>query len=186
MTIYNQKVNYRIIEVNENENAMVVRYWTDLISEKSLASHFDNDGNIILTEGGYPTRCRTDVNINFNFNVEPSEEDIIRKIHEVAPLQFLIISDEKTSGNMSFQLSNVKNLLGKAGSFNKTLEVRNDNLLPPSVAAAENIFHEIRREYPNNEIVIEISPAISLTSNTKDILRISAEGNLYKINDHLL
>ena len=55
-------VHSRIISCDNYNHSMIVRYWTDIITENSLATHFDNNGNIVMDSNGYPSRCLTDVN----------------------------------------------------------------------------------------------------------------------------
>lgn len=78
---------------------MVVRYFTDLVSEDSLANHFEADGSIARAEGGWPVRCRTDVSITVYG--EPSPEVVERVIASNAPVLFLETKEEALTGNVA-------------------------------------------------------------------------------------
>ena len=83
------KVNYRILDVDEKTNSVVVRYWTDILTEEFLASERDYQGNPIIGDDGKPIRTRADYNISFFDDYTPSEMDIIAKIERTAPISFL-------------------------------------------------------------------------------------------------
>lgn len=51
------QINYRILSVDEGERTMVVRYWTDRLSERALSILPDETGDT-------PARCRTDYNLS--------------------------------------------------------------------------------------------------------------------------
>lgn len=109
-------IKYRIISVDEKEGSFVVRYFTDNDDETSLASYFDVDGEIILDSNGYPARCRTDVNIALNTNINPSANDIETLIAMSSPGQWFMTRDIIRSNN-GYSLSNVYSMLNHVNTF---------------------------------------------------------------------
>lgn len=98
-----QNISYRVLNTNPKEKSLTVRYWTDIVTENSLATSIDVNGDIMLTPNGWPTRARTDFNLTI-YDTEISEENVIRLIETSAPLLFfrnmeniLTNSEEETS-----------------------------------------------------------------------------------------
>jgi hypothetical protein len=75
------KVKYRIIEVDSSQHSIVVRYYTDILSQDDLATSFDTNNTIMRRPDGTPQRCQTDYNINI-WKTDPSPT--IEDIHEIA------------------------------------------------------------------------------------------------------
>jgi hypothetical protein len=66
------QINYRILSVDESEGTIVVRYWTDILSERALSVLPDEQSNV-------PARCRTDYNL-----VIPDPAMTPEQIHDFA------------------------------------------------------------------------------------------------------
>lgn len=75
-------INYKIIEVYEDNRVMVVRYFTDIISEKDLDVDSNAAGN------GTPKRCKSDVSLNIPLP-EPTEEELHKIIMRNVPINAL-------------------------------------------------------------------------------------------------
>jgi len=107
------KFYYKIIEANEEEQSITVRYWTDFLSEEELAA--DNNRN----PDGTPVRCRTDYNFNIWDNTKTTEE-IEEMIVSGFPREWFLLKyavktpniDHTTTGRMK----------GVASLLNKTHE----------------------------------------------------------------
>jgi hypothetical protein len=114
------KIKYRIIDVNESEQTITVRYWTDFLSEEDLA--YDANRN----PDGTPVRCRTDYNFSL-WDMYKTEEDIEALIVNSIPidwfkLQYKVKSpqiDNTINGTMAC----VKNLINKTFEKDITLKV---------------------------------------------------------------
>ncbi|NDB60115.1 hypothetical protein EB001_16940 [bacterium] len=119
------KINYRILSVDESEHTFVVRYWTDIITEESLATHFTFSGDIVMTPNGYPERCRTDYNLNFYNNSNPSTNDVITIIKSSAPVKLLYVKEQLQLSNTQYNMSNVYNLVNITNSFEISNTVSN-------------------------------------------------------------
>ena len=81
------KFYYKIIEANEEEQSITVRYWTDFLSEEELAA--DNNRN----PDGTPVRCRTDYNFNIWDNTKTTEE-IEKMIVSSFPREWFLLKYE--------------------------------------------------------------------------------------------
>ena len=104
-------IHYKIVLVQESDHTIVARYWTDNISELSLAI-----SDRLLPDGS-PERCRTDVAITLPIP-EPSPEEIERIIQGNAPVAALKIFEMKARSDKP-SMDGAKQLLGQT----KTLEV---------------------------------------------------------------
>lgn len=72
------QINYRILSADESECSIVVRYWTDLLSEKDLSIDPKEPNDV-------PLRCRTDYNLNI-WDASLSEDQIHDFILSNAPI----------------------------------------------------------------------------------------------------
>ena len=97
-------IYYKIVEVWPDSHSMVVRYYTDLVTEQSLAS----DSNV--RSDGSPVRCRTDVSIGVP-TPEPTEEDIKNLAMRNIPYKFLKFREDVVNGNIDFSMANTNSLL---------------------------------------------------------------------------
>jgi hypothetical protein len=110
-------INYRILSVDEKNHSFLVRYWTDIVDENSLAGHFDSNNNIIMDANGYPVRCRTDYNITCYNSLDPSSDDVLNLIKRTTPLQFFHIQENMKTGNLNLSLANVISMIGQSNTF---------------------------------------------------------------------
>ena len=78
-----ENIIYKIIETWEDTNSIVVRYFTDKLTENELS--VDPSERIGITP---PVRCRTDVSISLPFPV-PSDEEIEEIIMDNVPYESL-------------------------------------------------------------------------------------------------
>jgi len=111
------KINYRILSVEEDQHSMVVRYWTDKITEEMLAIEFEPNGKIRKTKHGWPVRCSTDYNLNFYNNYDPSKEEVNHYIMKNAPIEWLKLKEEILDPRVKMNLDSVKQLVNKDSSF---------------------------------------------------------------------
>lgn len=118
-----KKINlkYRLIRTDANEHSIVVRYFTDIVTEDSLATEFNPDGSIVRTEGGWPARTRTDYNLNIWKVPSPSQEEIEKIIQASAPADWLYLQEMILNPNVDTSLSNAVSLIDTVGSIEKEL-----------------------------------------------------------------
>lgn len=108
-------VHYKVIEVHPEEHSIVVRYYTDILTEEKLAS-FPEDTEKRLD--GSPIRCRTDYNINIPIPA-PEGQELENFIIQRAPLQWLDMQEKIIDKNVDTSLSTFKELL----NVSKKIEV---------------------------------------------------------------
>ena len=115
------KINYRVLSVDETEHTAVVRYWTDILTEESLATEFTPSGDIRMNPNGYPQKCRTDYNLSFYNIADPSTNDAIIIIKSSAPTKWLYIKEQIELSNSQYSLANLSNLINVENNFEANL-----------------------------------------------------------------
>jgi hypothetical protein len=75
-------LHYKIVEVWPQDHLVVVRYWTDVLSEEFLAS------NDIRKEDGTPERCRSDVSVTLPIPA-PEGAELEKLLISYAPFDWL-------------------------------------------------------------------------------------------------
>lgn len=115
------KINYRVLSVDESEHTAVVRYWTDILTEESLATEFTPSGDIRMNPNGYPERCRTDYNLSFYNTTNPSTNDVITIIKSSAPTKWLYIKEQLNLSNSQYNLANISSMVNITSNFDANL-----------------------------------------------------------------
>ena len=117
-------IKYKIVEIDEQNQLMVVRYWTDWLTEEELAidSNRKPDGTIV--------RCKTDYTINIWDHMK-TQEDIENVILNTIPvdwfkLQYAVKTPE-IDHTVNGRLSHLKNLVNK--TFVKNIKIKNDSVI---------------------------------------------------------
>lgn len=135
------EVKYRIIDVDPNQHSIVVRYYTNVLSEDSLATSFNTDGSIARGTDGFPLRCQTDYNINIWKTETPPTIDDIKKIaNDSAPYDWFKLKHDILDPNVDTSLSSVFSLLGKEFQAQKPVLI-----LEEEKTTEENIENEIQK-----------------------------------------
>ncbi len=80
-------INYRIVEIFPEDHNVIVRYWTDKLSEADLAASPE------LGPDGKPVRCRSDVCITVPIP-EPNKEELHKLFLYNAPVAGLEIQEK--------------------------------------------------------------------------------------------
>lgn len=116
-------MKYRIISTDPENHSIVVRYYTDILTEDMLAAEFDYpiDGSpktIRRLADGIPERCRTDYNYNI-WNVRATKEDIEKYIIDSAPLEWFEMQHKILDPQTDTSLSQIEDLIGKEVDFDK-------------------------------------------------------------------
>lgn len=115
-------IKYKIISVDESEQSIVVRYWTDFLSEEELA--IDAQKN----EDGTPVRCKTDYNFNIWDSVK-TEKDLDKMITSYAPIEWFKlqykVKNPDIDNTINGSLLVVKGLLNK--THEKEVELNKNN-----------------------------------------------------------
>lgn len=117
-------LKYKIVEVWPNDHTIVVRYYSDTISELELMSAPG------LREDGTPIRCRTDVSLSIPIP-EPSEEELKKIILFNCPIGFFETQEKIKDPTVNTAMSVSTSLL----NVEKTTTIEEINALrtPPVV-----------------------------------------------------
>ena len=134
------EVKYRIIDVDPNQHSIVVRYYTNVLSEDSLATSFNTDGSIARGLNGSPLRCQTDYNINISKTETPPTVDDIKKIaNDSAPYDWFKLKHDILDPNVDTSLSVVSSLINQEFVAQKPVSV------VETIMNDENIENEIQK-----------------------------------------
>jgi hypothetical protein len=98
------KINYRILSVDEKEGSVVVRYWTDELSERQLSI----DSN---EQADTPEHCRTDTNLNI-WRPDATDSEISDAILRCAPVDWLGLKEKINDPQVDTSLAQVKSMVG--------------------------------------------------------------------------
>jgi phosphoribosylformylglycinamidine (FGAM) synthase PurS component len=91
---------------------MIVRYYTNLLTEDSLATSYNPDGTIARRSDGSPQRCQTDYNFNIWQTDPPITEEQIKKIaNDGAPYDWFKLRHDILDPQIDTSLNVVSNLL---------------------------------------------------------------------------
>jgi hypothetical protein len=98
-------IHYKIVELWPDDHLIVVRYWTDNLSEEFLAS----DSN--RKEDGTPVRCRTDVSLTLPVPA-PTGVSLEKMILMNAPKAWLQTMEDVQNPDIDTSLSDIKDMVG--------------------------------------------------------------------------
>lgn len=102
-------IKYKILSVDTSEHTIIVRFYTDIITEEKLASFKNPDGTPILDENGKIPKCRTDYNICIWAIPIPEGEELEKLILRHAPIDWLALQEQLLTS--SVDMSNVMSLI---------------------------------------------------------------------------
>lgn len=96
-------LHYKIVEVWPQDHLVVVRYWTDVLSEEFLASDDSRK------DDGTPWRCRSDVSITLPVPA-PEGADLEKFLVSFAPLDWLKTLEKVQAPDIDTSMSNIMKL----------------------------------------------------------------------------
>lgn len=129
-------IKYRIIEVQQDNRVMIVRYFTDIITENDL----DVLPKDVRDSNTSPARCKSDVSLNIPLP-EPSEEELHKIILRYAPLEALKTLEEIKKEPNSSILKTIHTIKNK--TFIKTEQQIKDMFAPPKTVISDQKIKEI-------------------------------------------
>lgn len=106
------QVKYKIISIDPNEHSMVVRFYTDILTEEMLSSFKNADGSVSLDENGNVPHCRTDYNINIWQIPAPTGQELQDYIMRNAPVSWFQLQEQILNPNIDTSMSNMVSLIG--------------------------------------------------------------------------
>ena len=134
-------LGYRIVKADSSEHGILVRYWTDKVTEMDLATSFNEDGTVRVNADGYPLSTRTDVFMSIYETPAPSYEQIVKDIILRAPIDWLKLQESIVDVNVDTKLAELKEHVGDTGTF--TLEDVEALRLESSQQAVANVNADI-------------------------------------------
>lgn len=105
-------IKYKIISIDPTDHSMVVRFYTDLITEESLSSLLNANGTATYDENGNIPRCRTDCNLNIWQIPPPTGQELEDYILSAAPVEWLALKEKILDPNVDTSMSSVTALIG--------------------------------------------------------------------------
>tara|TARA_R110000787_G_scaffold200839_1_gene311823 strand:- start:2678 stop:3340 length:663 start_codon:yes stop_codon:yes gene_type:complete len=100
-------IKYKIIKVNPADHGIIVRFYTDTISEEDLAARDPDTGEIILDDGGNIKSCRTDYSITLWDAPTLTGEALEEMIMGCAPTQYFELQNKVADASVDTSLSGV-------------------------------------------------------------------------------
>lgn len=90
------KLFYKITEIHPDDHLIVVRFWSDSMSEKDLATMWDEQGNV--------TQTRTDYAISLPIPA-PTESDLHQLIMSNCPIDFFKMKEAVANPRIDTSMS---------------------------------------------------------------------------------
>lgn len=110
-------IHYRIVKVDPAAHGIVVRYFTDKVTEIDLANSLNQDGSVVLNADGYPMSTRTDVMMSVYDTPAPSNEELEKRIMMNAPVDWLKLQEDIKDPGIDTKMSDARNLTGESKAF---------------------------------------------------------------------
>ena len=110
-------IHYRILKIDQAAHGLVVRYFTDKVTELDLANSFSEDGSIKLNADGYPLSTRTDVLLSIYDTPTPPQEEVEKRIMLNAPVDWLKLQEDIKDPEIDTKMSDIRDLTGETKSF---------------------------------------------------------------------
>lgn len=104
-------IKYKILEVNESERSIVVRFYTDILTEEKLASFRNADGSAITEQDGSIKQCRTDYHINIWQVPTPTGEELHNLILSHAPVAWFELQEKILNPSIDTSMSSLEALI---------------------------------------------------------------------------
>ena len=133
------KLHYKIVEVWPEDQLIVVRYWTDAITEEYLNS---NKEDLNRREDGSPIRCRSDLALSLPIPT-PNDNDLERFIVRNAPIAFLKTLEDVLNPEIDTSLANIVAMKDKQFTKENVEEVLNPETKELTEAEIEELINSI-------------------------------------------
>lgn len=116
------QLKFKIIETHPDIHSIVVRYYSNDLTEEQLCTFFDNaSGRPVLTKDGTISRCKFDMSITFYKLPVPTGQDLINYIAERAPIEALNLESMIRSPAIDTSLSTIASVRGT--EFTKSIDL---------------------------------------------------------------
>ena len=146
-------VKFRILKKIPQEHSVIVRYYSDLLSEDALASTFrlDENNNTVIDrdESGFPKGCRTDYNIGV-WNIDmthasANSTDFINYISAHAPFDWFELQHATMNTEIDTTMALVDTIIGS--------EFEAIRPITPSITYSQNSLTDTQIEELINSMI---------------------------------
>lgn len=103
------KIFYKVLLVDEPDGSILVRYWTDKLSEKELSMDPEETLDV-------PTKCYTDYALHL-WNPQMSEQELHEVIRQQAPIQWFELQEKIKDPTIDTSLDMAQDLVGKVFTY---------------------------------------------------------------------
>lgn len=117
----NLNVKYKIIKKDEINGYIVVRFYTNRLTEEMISSSYNEDGTAVRDENNNIVSCKTDFAVYVQEIPFPSEIELEDIIMETCPLRWLERYEKIKCDNITPDFSSINDKMHKEKS--KTLPV---------------------------------------------------------------
>jgi len=115
-------IKYKIIKVDPTEHSIVVRFYTDVITEECLAFCDPSTGEITRHLDNTIQACRTDYSITLFETPTLSGEELQLRIMQSAPTEWLVLKEKIANPDVDTSMSALVSLVGVENSVVVSLE----------------------------------------------------------------
>lgn len=105
-------IKYKIIKIDPKEHCIVVRFYTDILTEEKLSAILTVEGLPVLDENGKVKQCRTDVNLALWQVPAPTGKELEDYILKNAPIAWFKLQEQILDPNVDTSMSDLMPLLG--------------------------------------------------------------------------
>lgn len=111
------EVKFKIIDIDTSQHSIIVRYFSDILTEDDLATSFiydeNNHGTIQRRPDGSPVRCQTDYNISIWKTPTPDVKEILKIAENNAPHDWFKLKHDILSDTIDTSMANVVSVIGQ-------------------------------------------------------------------------
>lgn len=116
-------IKYKILSVDPQEHTMVVRFYTDILTEEKLATIKNADGSPAeVDENGHILRCRTDTNLAIWQVPAPTGQELDNYIISCAPVAWFQLQEKILNPNVDTTMSEIVAKVGQEVSVDIATE----------------------------------------------------------------
>lgn len=119
-------IKCRILEVHPDTHSITIRYFSDTITQDSLASEFGPNKNILRRKDGTPVRCKSDVHIQLPVPAPKGTELLDYIFKNVPPSKtFFELQENIANPDVDTSLSHIVEMANSPHPFLVPKEVMN-------------------------------------------------------------
>ena len=155
-------------------SGVVIRYFTDKVTEMDLANSFNQDGSVKLNADGYPVSTRTDIMMSIYDTPTPDAEELDKRIMLNAPVDWLQLQENIKDPNVDTKMKHLRDLVGDSKKFTVDDIKQLRNSIDKTVAASseqEQSSEEEKLQKAYDTVVILMDSLKVLSEKDPDIVK---------------